>query len=247
MTKLTFKLGRYDEALAHYKTLLTYTKKAVTRNVAEKAINRILDYVSADTGLGLDKMQEFYEVTMSALEEQKNEVRPLSQRPPTARPPADARSPSCSQRLSTKTNLKLAKLWLDRHEYARLNKVRPPRSGPLPLAQLAHAPPSPADPQGASRPVRALGRRRRRRLVQGHDAARGVRPRDPDVRRDEEQQEAARDLREEPSGPVGHPAPEDPGRHPRVRRQDVHVGECVLAPSSCPPPARRRRRRRRLV
>ena len=79
---------------------------------------------------------------MSALEEQKNEVRPLSQRPPTARPPADARSPSCSQRLSTKTNLKLAKLWLDRHEYARLNKVRPPRSGPLPLAQLAHAPPS---------------------------------------------------------------------------------------------------------
>ncbi|GAA5936027.1 hypothetical protein JCM3775_003559 [Rhodotorula graminis] len=99
MTKLTFKLGRYDEALAHYKTLLTYTKKAVTRNVAEKAINRILDYVSADTGLGLDKMQEFYEVTMSALEEQKNE------------------------RLSTKTNLKLAKLWLDRREYARLNKI----------------------------------------------------------------------------------------------------------------------------
>lgn len=75
MTKLTFKLGRYDEALAHYKTLLTYTRKAVTRNVAEKAINRILDYVSADTGLGLDKMQEFYEVTMKALEEQKNEVR----------------------------------------------------------------------------------------------------------------------------------------------------------------------------
>ncbi|BGO90593.1 hypothetical protein NBRC10512_002639 [Rhodotorula toruloides] len=99
MTKLTFRLGRYDEALAHYKTLLTYTKKAVTRNVAEKAINRVLDYVSAEEGIGLDKMQEFYEVTMKALEEQKNE------------------------RLSTKTNLKLAKLWLDRHEYARLNKI----------------------------------------------------------------------------------------------------------------------------
>lgn len=28
------------------------------------------------------------------------------------------------QRLSVKTNLKLAKLWLDRKEYARLNKVR---------------------------------------------------------------------------------------------------------------------------
>ncbi|GAA5874909.1 hypothetical protein JCM3774_006568 [Rhodotorula dairenensis] len=99
MTKLTFKLGRYDDALRHYKTLLTYTKKAVTRNVAEKAINRVLDYVSAEEGVGLDRMQEFYEVTMKALEEQKNE------------------------RLSTKTNLKLAKLWLDRHEYGRLNKV----------------------------------------------------------------------------------------------------------------------------
>ncbi|GAA5839461.1 hypothetical protein JCM11251_002732 [Rhodosporidiobolus azoricus] len=99
MTKLTFKLARYDEALAYYKTLLTYTKKAVTRNVAEKAINRVLDYVSAEEGIGLDKMQEFYEVTMKALEEQKNE------------------------RLSTKTNLKLAKLWLDRHEYTRLNKI----------------------------------------------------------------------------------------------------------------------------
>ncbi|GAA6019162.1 hypothetical protein JCM10207_006569 [Rhodosporidiobolus poonsookiae] len=99
MTKLTFRLGRYDEALDYYKTLLTYTKKAVTRNVAEKAINRILDYVSAEEGIGLDKMQEFYEVTMATLEEQKNE------------------------RLSTKTNLKLAKLWLDRHEYNRLNKI----------------------------------------------------------------------------------------------------------------------------
>jgi hypothetical protein len=27
------------------------------------------------------------------------------------------------QRLWVKTNLKLAKLWLDRHEYSRLNKV----------------------------------------------------------------------------------------------------------------------------
>ncbi|GAA6029609.1 hypothetical protein JCM8097_000961 [Rhodosporidiobolus ruineniae] len=99
MTKLTFKLGRYDDALRYYKTLLTYTKKAVTRNVAEKAINRVLDYVSAEEGIGLDKMQEFYEVTMTALEEQKNE------------------------RLSTKTNLKLAKLWLDRHEYSRLQKI----------------------------------------------------------------------------------------------------------------------------
>ncbi|SCV70584.1 BQ2448_3346 [Microbotryum intermedium] len=100
MTKLTFRLGRYDEALKYYKTLLTYTKKGVTRNVAEKSINGILDYVSAENKLETGKMQEFYEVTMSALEEAKNE------------------------RLSTKTNLKLAKLWLDRKEYTRLNKAK---------------------------------------------------------------------------------------------------------------------------
>ncbi|KDE03077.1 hypothetical protein MVLG_06418 [Microbotryum lychnidis-dioicae p1A1 Lamole] len=99
MTKLTFRLERYDDALSYYKTLLTYTKKGVTRNMAEKSINGILDYVSAEHGLETVKMQEFYGVTMSALEEAKNE------------------------RLSTKTNLKLAKLWLDRKEYTRLNKI----------------------------------------------------------------------------------------------------------------------------
>ncbi|KAM0750615.1 PCI-domain-containing protein [Meredithblackwellia eburnea MCA 4105] len=99
MTKLTFKLGRYDEALGYYRTLLTYTKKGVTRNVAEKSINGILDYVSAESALETRQMQEFYEVTMRTLEEAKND------------------------RLSTKTNLKLAKLWLDRKEYTRLNKI----------------------------------------------------------------------------------------------------------------------------
>ena len=78
MTKLTFKHERFDEALGHYKTLLTYTRKGVTRNVAEKAINRILDYVSAEPKLGTEKMQEFYEVTMNALEEQKNDVSSIS-------------------------------------------------------------------------------------------------------------------------------------------------------------------------
>ena len=76
MTKLAFKLGRYDDALRTYKTLVTYTKKGVTRNVAEKSINGILDYVSAESMLETGRMQEFYEVTMSALEEAKNEVSP---------------------------------------------------------------------------------------------------------------------------------------------------------------------------
>lgn len=100
LTKLSFKkLAKYDDALGYYKQLLGYTKKGVTRNVAEKSINGILDYVSAEQKLETGQMQEFYEVTMKALEEAKNE------------------------RLSTKTNLKLAKLWLDRKEYPRLNQV----------------------------------------------------------------------------------------------------------------------------
>lgn len=81
MTKLTFRNGRYDEALKHYKTLLTYTKKGVTRNVAEKSINGILDYVSAERKLETGRMQEFYEVTMTALEEAKNEVSNASYAP----------------------------------------------------------------------------------------------------------------------------------------------------------------------
>lgn len=75
MTKLTFRLGRYEEALGYYRVLLTYTKKGVTRNVAEKSINNILDYVSAESALDTGRMQEFYEVTMKALEEAKNDVR----------------------------------------------------------------------------------------------------------------------------------------------------------------------------
>lgn len=74
MTKLTFKLQRYADSLDYYKTLLTYTKKGVTRNVAEKSINGILDYVSNESRLETGKMQEFYECTMKALEEAKNDV-----------------------------------------------------------------------------------------------------------------------------------------------------------------------------
>ena len=44
-------------------------------------------------------MEQFYSITLKALEESKNE------------------------RLWTKTNLKLAKLWLDRKEYGQLNKI----------------------------------------------------------------------------------------------------------------------------
>lgn len=128
MTKINFHRGRHAEALQTYESLLTYTKSAVTRNYSEKSINGILDYVSADTegggggggaaaadtssisvsptksaliksALDLATMEKFYDVTKRALEESKNE------------------------RLSVKTDLKLARLWLARGEFTRLSKV----------------------------------------------------------------------------------------------------------------------------
>ena len=103
MTKLLFlTLRRPSEALKTYTELLTYTKSAVTRNYSEKTINGILDYVGGGKGgvVEVDVLEQFYQATKVALEDAKNE------------------------RLSAKTNLKLAKLWLDRKEYARLSKVR---------------------------------------------------------------------------------------------------------------------------
>lgn len=76
---------------------MTYIKSAVTRNYSEKSINNILDYVSSADNMAF--MEQFYEITLESLAENKNE------------------------RLWVKTNLKLAKLWLDRKEYGRLNKI----------------------------------------------------------------------------------------------------------------------------
>jgi len=102
MTKLLFlELHRQNDALKTYTELLTYTKSAVTRNYSEKSINGILDYVGGGKGgvVEVDILEKFYQSTRKALEEAKNE------------------------RLSVKTNLKLAKLWLDRKEYSRLSKL----------------------------------------------------------------------------------------------------------------------------
>jgi len=97
MVKLSFQLGRFDDTLRYYDELLTYTKSAVTRNYSEKSINNILDYVSSSDDMAF--MERFYQTTLDSLVDSKND------------------------RLWVKTNLKLAKLWLDRHEYSRLNKI----------------------------------------------------------------------------------------------------------------------------
>lgn len=69
----------------------------MTRNYSEKCINSILDHVSCSSNMEL--LQEFYETTLAALEEAKNE------------------------RLWFKTNLKLCKLWFDMREYARMARL----------------------------------------------------------------------------------------------------------------------------
>ena len=61
----------------------------------------------------LDTLEEFYEATKVACDEAKNEVCPHK----------DSGTVLTMQRLSTKSNLKLAKLLLDRKEYTRLHPV----------------------------------------------------------------------------------------------------------------------------
>lgn len=80
-----------------YKQLLTYIKSAVTRNYSEKSINSILDYIS--TSKNMDLLQNFYETTLEALRDAKND------------------------RLWFKTNIKLGKLYFDVRDYKRLSKI----------------------------------------------------------------------------------------------------------------------------
>ncbi|KAL2430714.1 COP9 signalosome complex subunit 2 [Exophiala dermatitidis] len=101
--KLEFALGRYEDAVKHYKELLTYVKSAVTRNYSEKSINNMLDYIEkvATEQTAYKCMEEFYSLTLQTFQSTNNE------------------------RLALKTNLKLAKLYLDKKDYASLtNKVR---------------------------------------------------------------------------------------------------------------------------
>lgn len=96
--KLEFKLHRYEKAVEHYQTLLTYVKSAVTRNYSEKSINNMLDFIEkhAEDEEAYRCMEKFYSLTLESFQSTNNE------------------------RLWLKTNIKLAKLWLDRHEYKPL-------------------------------------------------------------------------------------------------------------------------------
>lgn len=101
--KLEFALGRYEDAVKHYKELLTYVKSAVTRNYSEKSINNMLDYIekTATDQTAYKCMEDFYSLTLETFQATNNE------------------------RLALKTNVKLAKLYLDKKDYHQLsNKVK---------------------------------------------------------------------------------------------------------------------------
>ena len=72
--KLHYRIGNYKEMMDAYREMLTYIKSAVTRNYSEKCINNILDFVSNGANQNLELLQEFYQTTLKALEEAKNEV-----------------------------------------------------------------------------------------------------------------------------------------------------------------------------
>ncbi|KAG6762085.1 hypothetical protein POTOM_032570 [Populus tomentosa] len=97
--KLYYRLGKYKEMMEAYREMLTYIKSAVTRNYSEKCINNIMDFVSGSASQNFGLLQEFYQTTLKALEEAKNE------------------------RLWFKTNLKLCKIWFDMGEYGRMSKI----------------------------------------------------------------------------------------------------------------------------
>lgn len=98
--KLEFKMGRYDDAVEHYKELLTYVRSAVTRNYSEKSINNMLDYIEkgAEDESAYHCMEKFYSLTLNSFQSTNNE------------------------RLWLKTNIKLARLWLERKQYSQLSK-----------------------------------------------------------------------------------------------------------------------------
>lgn len=117
MIKINFKLSNYKEMMYRYKQLLTYIKSAVTRNHSEKSINSILDYISTSknvrrkgnwiqsvhiiegTNFQMELLQNFYETTLDALKDAKND------------------------RLWFKTNTKLGKLYFDRSDFTKLQKI----------------------------------------------------------------------------------------------------------------------------
>lgn len=98
--KLEFKLKRYEDAVVHYKELLTYVKSAVTRNHSEKSINNMLDFVekNAENDTANTCIEQFYSLTLESFHTTNND------------------------RLFLKTNIKLARLWFAQKNFSQLQE-----------------------------------------------------------------------------------------------------------------------------
>lgn len=97
LVKILFKQGKFKEMMKRYKEMLTYIKDAVTRNMSDKTISTLLDFVAA--AQNLDLLLEFYSATLSAAKEVKNE------------------------RLWFRTNMKLARLWFEKKSYDKVFEI----------------------------------------------------------------------------------------------------------------------------
>ena len=76
IVKLQFQMGLYDDMMNSYNKLLHYIHtNVVTRNMGEKVINSLLEFVSNCSDMNV--LQRFYETTLEALREAKNEVKLL--------------------------------------------------------------------------------------------------------------------------------------------------------------------------
>jgi COP9 signalosome complex subunit 2 len=82
--------------MKRYQELLDYLQ-VVTKNQSEKVMTKLVDSVSGSPDM--DFLERFYDTTLAALKSSQNE------------------------RLWFKTNMKLAKLWFDKHEFHRLQRI----------------------------------------------------------------------------------------------------------------------------
>eukprot|EP00397_Hematodinium_sp_SG-2012_P037765 GEMP01040977.1.p1 GENE.GEMP01040977.1~~GEMP01040977.1.p1 ORF type:complete len:455 (+),score=87.00 GEMP01040977.1:128-1492(+) len=93
---LSSRTGRFQQMAERYRELLKYMDQ-VTRNEASDAINTVLDSVSSASDL--EKLETIYELTLEALQQTMN------------------------QRLWFSTSVKLAKLYLEKEDVAKLQNV----------------------------------------------------------------------------------------------------------------------------
>ncbi|KAL1283935.1 COP9 signalosome complex subunit [Trichinella pseudospiralis] len=97
MVKISYSMGMWEQMMDCYMKLLTYIRGAVSRNYSEKSITNLLEFMSSSSKK--DLLEKVYEATLNALKELRNE------------------------RLWFKTNIRLAKLFLDRKDFERTSEV----------------------------------------------------------------------------------------------------------------------------